>query len=463
MALRVADRVKETSGTTGTTDYNLAGASSAFRTFVTGVGNGHSCYYLATDGTLWELGIGTVTAGSPDVLSRDTIIANSSGTTSKLNWGAGTKTIFAVAPQEVFGAIGAQLGVATTGGTASALTLDMPIRPRAYVTNMRIAGVAHTTVSAAVTVNVTGAAGSGLGAKTLKKYVVGSKQNLAATDLVSGQYFEAYYDGTDFIVTTQLNDLSFQREKLAGARTYYVRTDGSDSNTGLTDSAGGAFLTIQKAVDTVCDKIDVGEHNVIIQVRAGTFAESVILRRWVGRGGLTLLGDGATPSNVVISASGVCLTSVAGAGAWTVSGFKLTSSGANGVTVSMSRILFGAMEFGACAAGQHILAQQGGQVVFNADCTISGGAARHWFANNGGYIECSGKTVTLSGTPAFSANFATASNAGLINCGGNTFSGSATGARFAVSSNGLISTGGGGTSYLPGDSAGSEGSPDLYT
>jgi hypothetical protein len=92
MALTHADMVRETSTTTGTGTYSLAGAATGFRTFVAGVGTGNTCYYSATDGTDWEIGLGTVTDATPDTLSRDTVLA-SSNAGAAVNWGAGTRTL----------------------------------------------------------------------------------------------------------------------------------------------------------------------------------------------------------------------------------------------------------------------------------------------------------------------------------------------------------------------------------
>lgn len=93
MALLTADRVKETTTTTGTGTYSLTGAATGFRTFVAGIGTGKKCYYCVEDGSNWEVGIGTVTDAATDTLSRDTILA-SSNAGAAVNWGAGTRNAF---------------------------------------------------------------------------------------------------------------------------------------------------------------------------------------------------------------------------------------------------------------------------------------------------------------------------------------------------------------------------------
>ena len=100
MALVLNDRVKETSTTTGQGTLSLAGAATGFETFVTGIGDGNTTYYLAaheSDGT-WELGIGTVTDASPDTLARTTVIDTSAGNTTKIDFASGSKTIFCTLP-----------------------------------------------------------------------------------------------------------------------------------------------------------------------------------------------------------------------------------------------------------------------------------------------------------------------------------------------------------------------------
>jgi hypothetical protein len=99
MALVLADRVKETSTTTGTGTFSLAGAVSGYESFVTGIGNGNTTYYAIVNSSLneWEVGVGTVTDNTPDTLARTTILA-SSNSDSAVNFGAGTKDVFCTYP-----------------------------------------------------------------------------------------------------------------------------------------------------------------------------------------------------------------------------------------------------------------------------------------------------------------------------------------------------------------------------
>jgi len=99
MALVINDRVKETSTTTGTGTFSLAGAETGFETFVSGIGTGNTTYYsIVLDGTNeFEVGIGTVTDATPDTLSRDTVIS-SSNSDALVNFSAGGKTVFCTLP-----------------------------------------------------------------------------------------------------------------------------------------------------------------------------------------------------------------------------------------------------------------------------------------------------------------------------------------------------------------------------
>ena len=49
---------------------------------------------------VWEVGIGTVTSGSPDTLSRTTVLSNSSGNTSPINLAGNSASVFCVYPAE---------------------------------------------------------------------------------------------------------------------------------------------------------------------------------------------------------------------------------------------------------------------------------------------------------------------------------------------------------------------------
>jgi hypothetical protein len=97
MALVVKDRVQETSTTTGTGTFTLAGAVSGFQSFSV-IGNANTTYYAIVGGTEWEVGLGTYTL-SGTLLSRDTILESSNGGTA-VNFSAGTKNVFVTYPAE---------------------------------------------------------------------------------------------------------------------------------------------------------------------------------------------------------------------------------------------------------------------------------------------------------------------------------------------------------------------------
>lgn len=99
MALVLADRVRETSATTGTGTLTLAGAMYGYQSFAV-IGNGNATYYTIYDQTsgAWEVGIGTYTT-SGTTLSRTTVLS-SSNAGALVPFGVGTKDVFVTYPSE---------------------------------------------------------------------------------------------------------------------------------------------------------------------------------------------------------------------------------------------------------------------------------------------------------------------------------------------------------------------------
>ena len=98
MALIVADRVQETTNSTGTGAYTLGGAVAGFQAFSAEVSNADTVYYSITDNVNFEVGLGTY-ASSGGTITR-TAVFTSSNSNNAVNWGVGTKNIFLTYPAD---------------------------------------------------------------------------------------------------------------------------------------------------------------------------------------------------------------------------------------------------------------------------------------------------------------------------------------------------------------------------
>ena len=177
MAFVLADRVQETTTTSGSGTITLAGAEPGYQSFSMGVGNANSTYYTIASqtGTEWEVGIGTYTSVG-DTLSRDTVLS-SSASGAKVTFSSGVKNVFVTYPagKSVYadesGNISASSGKITNLATP---TVAADAVNKQYVDDLVASGVTYhtpvkyevpdTTGNLNATYNQPGGAGVGVGA-----------------------------------------------------------------------------------------------------------------------------------------------------------------------------------------------------------------------------------------------------------------------------------------------------------
>lgn len=321
---------------------------------------------------------------------------------------------------------------------------------RSAAGTMAIEGVDAVTISATQT----------LTNKTITTPTLTLKQSASPTPTAEGDIQWGTDDNKikigDGASTLSFSDDTLNREKLTAARTYYVRGDGSDSNDGMTNSAGGAFLTVQKALDTV-GTIDFGIYDVTVKLATTTtWTENLTYGPQVTGGGQLIIdGDNTTPANTVLNTTGPYLLTIYGAQVF-MQYCKITSSG-QGIRLTSpgSKLSIGpGLDFGVCTYS-HILADSDGCHIYGRySYTISGSATAHITITGLCAVDVAALTITFTGSPAFSTAALSTRGNPHIDWYSITKSGTNTGPYAYMSGNSFLFTNGAGESALPGNSAG---------
>jgi hypothetical protein len=289
-------------------------------------------------------------------------------------------------------------------------------------------------------------------------------------------HFKVSPDGTAWVDSIRIDrttgKVSFPaggvaREVLTANRTYYVSTSGNNSNNGLT--AGTAFATIQKAID-VASALDFSTFNVTIQLADGTYtAGGLFSGAWSGAGTLTIQGNVADASKVIVSVTNNHCFACTGLipSAINLSGMTLltTTSGMCISHTGSGLINFNSLIFGACAQFHVSAAGPTAKVTATGNYSISGNAQIHILSTQGGMVSTTGRTVTFIANVTFSSRNFSATFGGGIIANGMTFNLGAfavSGKRYDMSLVSYIYTAGAGASYFPGSVAGTNDPSSVY-
>lgn len=345
------------------------------------------------------------------------------------------------------------LNYALAGGTANALTVTLDPPLATYAAGMPLRVLIAATNTSAATLNV-----NGLGSLPI---VTARGNAIARGDLQAGGIVTLICTGTAWM----LAGIAYSEVPVVGATTLWVRTDGNDSNDGLSNDTEHALATISEAVART--RSYYGSSMATIRLgNAGVYAAPNSL----GALPIPILvqGDTSFPSDYILSGAGVVGASLfhVSNGRAALSGVTLSNTAADYDTASASGtgdLTLSYIRFVNSVANNraHVWAAGRSQVTVGAGVSHIGTATYAWRAEGGAIIMGGSIASSMSVQSAF----AVASQGGLIARAqaSFTFSGSATlGARYSAIYNGVIQTYGGGANFFPGAAAGSTSTGGQY-
>lgn len=192
---------------------------------------GRQMGYLAFASTSeWELGIGTLTDGSPDTLAR-TIIRMSTNSNNAVNF-TGSLVVACIDLAEFHGAHAGEFHFGTTGGSAAALTASFFPVCFALRDGMMAAVRLHTNIGATATFSP-----NSLTAKPIKQQSPSGLIDVAAGDWKSGMILWLRYDGSaevwqilNGMVQTPVSSASETAEGIVERATMTEALAGSDTS-----------------------------------------------------------------------------------------------------------------------------------------------------------------------------------------------------------------------------------------
>lgn len=262
------------------------------------------------------------------------------------------------------------------------------------------------------------------------------------------------FNGTDF-------EASPGRRLFTNDTPIYVNaTTGNDSNDGFTPAT--AFATLQRALDLVIDEWDLAGWTVTINVADGTYNQDLQFRPLIGAGRLEMIGNQATPSNVVLNGS----VSVEGSspGDYILRGMRISKPSGDAIAVfNHGKLQISDIDFS--LSGNHMHVYNNGILEIIGSYDLTGNADNHYYVLDHGLIKGDNFTVTIPN--AVTVNDATANAERLAvlnvtNVNYNITTGSVTGRRYDVVKGAVIDTNSGNPNYFPGDVGGVSSTNGLY-